>query len=151
MRIKKRAEQQSVRFLLFTTDSAKLNDARMKRANTICISIYFRYNKMFGFGNKYKKICKGGMTMPPLQGQWYEALKPEFGKEYYSNAFESLFEKYLSDLNTNNKERSIYKVYLNNMDNSYIENTKKERIVIDYIAGMTDNFFISEYNKCIMC
>ena len=57
----------------------------------------------------------------------------------------------MSDLNTNNKESSIYKVYLNNMDNSYIENTKKERIVIDYIAGMTDNFFISEYNNCIKC
>ena len=81
----------------------------------------------------------------------YNKANNEFGKEYYSNAFESLFEKYLSDLNTNNKESSIYKVYLNNMDNSYIENTKKERIVIDYIAGMTDNFFISEYNNCIKC
>ena len=52
MRIKNRAEQQSVRFLLFNTDSAKLNDARIKRANAICTSIYFRYNKMFDFGNK---------------------------------------------------------------------------------------------------
>ena len=94
MRIKNRAEQQSVRFLLFNTDSAKLNDARIKRANAICTSIYFRYNKMFGFGNKYKKICKGGMTMPPLQGQWYEALKPEFGKEYYRKLFTTIGQEY---------------------------------------------------------
>ena len=94
MRIKNRAEQQSVRFLLFNTDSAKLNDARIKRANAICTSIYFRYNKMFGFGNKDKKVCKGGMTMPPLQGQWYEALKPEFGKEYYRKLFTTIGQEY---------------------------------------------------------
>ena len=81
----------------------------------------------------------------------YNKANNEFGKEFYSNAFSSLYEKYLNDLNTNNKESSIYKVYLNNMNNNYIENTKKERIVVDYIAGMTDNFFISEYNNCIKC
>ena len=34
------------------------------------------------------------MTMPPLQGQWYEALKPEFGKEYYRNLFTTVGQEY---------------------------------------------------------
>ena len=32
--------------------------------------------------------------MPPLQGQWYEALKPEFGKEYYRNLFTTVGQEY---------------------------------------------------------
>ena len=33
------------------------------------------------------------------------------------------------------------------MSNEYKENTKKERIVIDFIAGMTDDYFMREYKK----
>ena len=32
-----------------------------------------------------------------------------------------------------------------------LEGEEKETVVCDYIAGMTDNFFISEYNNCIKC
>ena len=32
--------------------------------------------------------------MPPLQGQWYEALKPEFGKEYYRKLFTTIGQEY---------------------------------------------------------
>ena len=28
--------------------------------------------------------------MPPLQGQWLEALKPEFKKEYYKELFQKV-------------------------------------------------------------
>ena len=34
--------------------------------------------------------------MPPLQGQWLEALKPEFGKEYYRKLFKTVGEEYQS-------------------------------------------------------
>ena len=33
------------------------------------------------------------------------------------------------------------------MNDDYKQNTTKERVVIDYIAGMTDRFFTSEYEK----
>ena len=32
--------------------------------------------------------------MPPLQGQWLEALKPEFKKPYYKELFEKVGQEY---------------------------------------------------------
>ena len=61
--------------------------------------------------------------------------------------FNKLFNHYLNDLNNNKKTSSIYKVYLKAMNESYIKNNTNERIVIDYIAGMTDEYFINEFNK----
>ena len=55
---------------------------------------------------------------------------------------------YLNDLKTHNEESTIYSSYLNNMDKKYLESSN-ERIVIDYISGMTDNFAIDTYNKII--
>ena len=40
-----------------------------------------------------------------------------------------------------------YETYLNDMDESYLKNNSISRIVIDYIAGMTDNFFNYQYQK----
>lgn len=41
----------------------------------------------------------------------------------------------------------IYKIYLNNMNDEYRNNTSNARIVIDYISGMTDEYFTSEFSK----
>ena len=59
----------------------------------------------------------------------------------------TLFTKYLDDLNKNNVESNIIKSYLNNMSEEYKNENSKERIVIDYIAGMTDDYCLNEYNK----
>lgn len=64
------------------------------------------------------------------------------------NMFRTLFKSYLNDLKTNNRKSTIFTSYLNNMDEIYLQNTL-ERIVIDYIAGMTDDYFISQYNLII--
>lgn len=72
-------------------------------------------------------------------------------REYYNKAFNTLYSKYIDDLNNEDKSSSIYQVFLNNMNMNYINNTKKERIVIDFIAGMTDGFFIEQYNRCNKC
>ena len=69
-------------------------------------------------------------------------------KKYYENAFNTLFKKYLEDLKTKNYSSSIYECFLNNINKDYITNTKLERIIVDYISGMTDDFFINEYKKC---
>ena len=55
-----------------------------------------------------------------------------------------LFDKYLYDLESDNKKSSIYSIFLNEQKSGYIENNSIKRIVIDYIAGMTDDFFINE-------
>ena len=66
---------------------------------------------------------------------------------HYEDMFQTLFDSYLNALNKEDKSSSIYKVYLNNMSENYLNNTSKERIVIDYIAGMTDEYFTNEYKK----
>lgn len=65
-------------------------------------------------------------------------------KEELNKMFRTLFKKYLDDLNNNNYKSIIYESYLNNMSEEYKSN-KKERIVIDYLAGMTDSYIKKRY------
>lgn len=65
----------------------------------------------------------------------------------YKKMFNELFEIYMNQLKNRDLETDIYKVFLNGMCDEYINNTNDARKVIDYIAGMTDNYFISQYKK----
>ena len=65
----------------------------------------------------------------------------------YTHIFEFLFDKLLDILNKEDKNQDIYKIYLNSMSKEYLKNTSNERKVIDYIAGMTDEYFLNEYKK----
>ena len=67
--------------------------------------------------------------------------------KYYEQVFRSVFTNCLNDLKTQNKKGHIYTVFLDYMDESYLKETCDERKVIDYIAGMTDDFIIAEYNS----
>ena len=58
-----------------------------------------------------------------------------------------LFNTYLHDLKINNLNSPIINSYLENMSDDYKNNTTHERMVIDYIAGMTDDFFLREYDR----
>ena len=64
---------------------------------------------------------------------------------YYEKIFTSLFEYYLN--NIENDTCSINSVFLNSMNDEYLKNTSNERKVIDYLAGMTDDFIIREYES----
>ena len=66
----------------------------------------------------------------------------------YEEMFNTVFKKCLDDVKHNNITSDIYKIFLNSMDSKYIESTSDERKVIDYIAGMTDDFIFSQYKKC---
>lgn len=78
---------------------------------------------------------------------YYKCITDE-QKQHYKKMFEIVFETNLLYLNTNQTDTNIYQIYLNKMSEEYKCNTK-ERIVIDYIAGMTDDYFTKEYNKII--
>ena len=67
--------------------------------------------------------------------------------ENYEKMFKVVFEKCMYILENNLIEYNIYKYFLNDMSEKYKENNSYARIVIDYIAGMTDNYFVNEYNK----
>lgn len=66
----------------------------------------------------------------------------------YEEMFNFLFQFFINDLENKNKDSIIYQDFLNNMNEEYKRKTKKTRIVIDYIAGMTDDYFIKQYNVC---
>lgn len=67
----------------------------------------------------------------------------------YKRAFNELFSKYLTDLEYNKKDSDIYIMFLNNMSDTYLNNTNKKKIVIDFIAGMTDDYFYEAYKKLL--
>ena len=55
-----------------------------------------------------------------------------------------LFSDYLNDLEENNQESLIFKLFLNNQIPKYLEENSDKRKVIDFIAGMTDDMFLTQ-------
>ena len=66
--------------------------------------------------------------------------------EMYKFMFKVIFNKCLYILENKLTNYNIYKYFLNKITEEYKNNNSNERIIIDYIAGMTDNYFISEYD-----
>ena len=66
---------------------------------------------------------------------------------YYKESFNKMYYYYLDDLNKNKEKSIIYGTFLKDMDKSYIDNTDNKKIIIDFIAGMTDDYFINQLNK----
>ena len=64
---------------------------------------------------------------------------------YYKKVFNEVFVYYLENIDDVNN--NINKIFLSEMNDEYLKNTSNERKVIDYIAGMTDDFIIKEHNK----
>jgi len=58
--------------------------------------------------------------------------------------FGILFEKYLADIEKENRASVIFKGFLEDMSEDYIQNHCKEEIVRDFIAGMTDQYFLRQ-------
>jgi dGTPase len=58
--------------------------------------------------------------------------------------FGVLFEQYIEDIATKNRSSVIFKGFLKDMSGNYIQNHCKEEIVRDFIAGMTDHYFLRQ-------
>jgi dGTPase len=56
--------------------------------------------------------------------------------------FEYLFDKYLADITQGNEASTIFKGFMQNMSDNYISRHKPAEIVRDFIAGMTDRYFL---------
>lgn len=72
-------------------------------------------------------------------------LKVESVKIKYS--YRILFEFLLRDLLEQNQESYLWKSFLYKRGGKYLTSTSPVQMVIDYIAGMTDNFFIRTLEK----
>jgi dGTPase len=63
------------------------------------------------------------------------------------NMFRLLFQKYLSCLQNEDLSSAIYTKFLNHMKAEYREKTAPERIVVDFISGMTDAYFQNQFKE----
>lgn len=77
----------------------------------------------------------------------YDRANNEEQLNKYEIMFRSLFKMYLENIKDKNSATDIYQVFLGNMEDKYLINTSDEQKVIDFIAGMTDDYFTNQYNK----
>ena len=61
--------------------------------------------------------------------------------------FELLFERFHEDLETGNENSDIYSRFLKGMQPDYVEKTPFAGIVRDFIAGMTDEYFLEQCHR----
>ena len=60
------------------------------------------------------------------------------------NLFEKLFDQFLSDLHRGNSSSVVFRQFLKDMSSEYIDRHSHEEIVRDFIAGMTDQYFLRQ-------
>ena len=65
-------------------------------------------------------------------------------KEYYKEGMNRIYNRYLDDITHHHTDSVIYQVFLNSQIEEYLQNTDPKRMVIDFIAGMTDEMFLRE-------
>jgi dGTPase len=61
--------------------------------------------------------------------------------------FKLLFERYYNDLENGNEDSDIFGEFLEGMSSKYRDNTSNAWIVRDFIAGMTDEYFLDQCQK----
>lgn len=73
-------------------------------------------------------------------------LNPEIKRQTDAirNLFGLLFERYLSDLVKENRNSVIFSGFLKDMSADYISGHRPAEIVRDFIAGMTDRYFLAQ-------
>ncbi len=64
--------------------------------------------------------------------------------ETIRHLFEILFARYLDDIRSENHSSVIFTGFLSDMSKDYIETYSPEEIVRDFIAGMTDHYFLRQ-------
>jgi dGTPase len=70
------------------------------------------------------------------------AIKKDFGR--IRNSYRVLFESYIDDVEKQNRESAIFMEKLNTMASSYLESQPAAVKARDFIAGMTDDYFLKE-------
>lgn len=114
------------------------------------------------YGKKYIKLDEeyyNHLKLSKAQNHEYIYKNSEVKKKYNSNIqpmFEQIYQKLLDDLQNDSKDSVIFKHHINFVENirrgsiyvmprSYREE-EPNQIVVDYIASMTDDYFIDLYD-----
>jgi dGTPase len=69
-------------------------------------------------------------------------IKSDSGK--IKDIFHNLFDRYIRDLEAGNEDSIIFKEYLHDMSDAYRSNSQHAEVVRDFIAGMTDQYFLRQ-------
>ncbi|MBU1275965.1 MAG: HD domain-containing protein [Proteobacteria bacterium] len=75
------------------------------------------------------------------------AIKTEHPK--IAAAFDLLFERYLDDLRSHRLESPVYRDFLDRLDPAYKDETPPGGVVRDFLAGMTDEFFLKRHAELV--
>lgn len=67
--------------------------------------------------------------------------------EYYRLGMNKLYCAYLNDIKACRKSSIIYTFFLDFQCSRYLDSTDNKRMVIDFIAGMTDDMFVREIKR----
>ena len=137
--IKREELPDSISNVLGTTNREIINTIVMDIVNNSLNKPYIKlsddvFKALFDLKKfNYEHIYKYGMT--------------DEMKEYYSIGMNKLFTRYLDDIRNKNYESDIFTIFLNSQSDKYNLNTSDKRKVIDFIAGMTDDFFMNEVDN----
>jgi dGTPase len=80
----------------------------------------------------------------------YKHPKLKVESKKIAQAYRLLFTILLEDLEKKDRESFIWQQFLHNKSESYLAKTNAVQKVIDYIAGMTDNYFVRTIEKLIL-
>ena len=62
----------------------------------------------------------------------------------YRQGMRKIYQEYLLDIKNNNLDSVIFKDFLSHQTSNYLEKTSDNQKVVDFIAGMTDDYFIKQ-------
>jgi dGTPase len=65
--------------------------------------------------------------------------------DHIGGLFQELFDRYLGDLQKDNRKSLIFDSFLKDMDDRYVAEQRPPEIVRDFIAGMTDRYFLDHF------
>ena len=80
----------------------------------------------------------------------YKSPKLKINHERIKNGFEILFAHYLQAINNEDRNCEIYQHFLGSKAEKYLRETSAELKVRDYLAGMTDRYFIKVLQKVVV-
>jgi dGTPase len=80
----------------------------------------------------------------------YLSTKLKRDHDKIKRGFELLFNIFLTDLKNRNRESKIFQHFLNSKDEKYLTRMSEAEKVRDFIAGMTDRYFVDVLNELII-
>ncbi len=117
-----------------------LGDSNQKIVNTLICDLVEN-----SYGKDYLKftpsVFKALLQLKKFNME--HIYRHSMSKEEYNDyelGMRKLYRIYLEDIEKNRKESIIFSLFLEKQDQTYLDSTSNKRKVIDFLAGMTDDF-----------